>query len=129
MFLSLYIVKPIKIKAMKKILLSIDIRHEQNKFWWDSGITNKVFNFDSDKETIHELIKEQCENIGMELTYKGKPQQNVFITDDEGNDILVGYIYRGKSIVSDRSMIKPVMVFWTIWATIRLVEKFDLVEV
>jgi hypothetical protein len=114
---------------MKKILLTLNFTHNENKFWWDSGIKNKVFDFDPETQTIHDLIKEVCESEYMELSYKGKPQGNVYRDLKDGGSKIVGYMYRGKSEVHDRNMPKAVMVFWDIWAEVRTVEEFEFEEV
>ncbi len=123
----LYIVKP-KQRQMKKVLLTINYRHNEDKFWWDSSIKNKVINFDPEKQTIHELIKEVCEDEGMELSYKGKPQGNVYRVLQGGGSEPIGYMYRGKGEVYDRNMPKPKMVYWDVWLTIKAIEKFEIVE-
>ena len=115
---------------MKKILVDVRYTNDSGKFWSDSYIKNHTLDFDPDKQTIHELIKEVCEEKdGMTLTYKGKPQGNVYrdiktdgkITSPE----IVGYVYRGKSEIYDRNMVKPVMAFFDVWVSIKLIEKFE----
>jgi hypothetical protein len=117
------------LKQMKKILLTINFTHNESKFWWDCGIKNKTFDFDPEKQTIHDLIKEVCSDEGMELSYKGKPQGNVYRDLKDGGVETVGYMYRGKGEVYDRNMPKPVMVFWDIWVTVSTVEKFEFEQI
>jgi hypothetical protein len=114
---------------MKKLLITIKFTDNTNKFWWDCSIKNKTVDFDPDKETIHNVIKILCEDEGMKLSYKGKPQGNVYRDLKNGGNEIVGYLYRGKGEVYDRCMVKPVMVLWNIWVTIQMVEKFEFVEV
>jgi hypothetical protein len=111
-----------------KILLTINFTHNEGKFWWDSSIKNKVVDFNPEKQTIHDLIKEVCDDEGMELSYKGKPQGNVYRDVQGGGSEAVGYMYRGKGEVHDRDMPKPKMVFWDVWATIKKVENFEIVD-
>lgn len=114
---------------MKKLLITIDFRDPSDKFWWDCSIKNKVFGFDPEKQTIHELVKEICEEEGMTLTYKGKPKGNIYREYKDKPAETVGYLYRGKSEIQDRNMVRPVMVFWDVWVEIRSVEKFEIQNV
>ena len=119
---------------MKKILVDVSYSDNTEKFWFDSSIKKLTIDFDPDKQTIHELIKEICdEQDGMELTYKGKPQGNVYRdikTDGKitGTEI-VGYMYRGKTEIYDKDMPKAVMAFFDVWVSIKLVEKFEFEEI
>jgi hypothetical protein len=111
---------------MKKLLITVDYSENTRKWWFDSSIKKLKVTFDPEKQTIHELIKEVCEDQdGMELTYKGKPQGNVYRDLKAGGSEIVGYMYRGKSEIYDRNMPKAVMVFWDVWVTIEEVIKFE----
>ncbi len=117
---------------MKKILLNVDYSDNTGKFWYDSSIKKLIVDFDPDKQTIHELVKEVCDKQdGMELTYKGKPQGNIYhdIKDVNGKIIgtkKIGYIYRGKSEIFDRNMTKPIMAFFDVWTTLKEVIDFEI---
>ena len=119
---------------MKKLLLDVSYSDNTGKFWFDSSIKKLTVDFDPDKQTIHELVKETCEEEdGMELTYKGKPQGNVYrdLKDAQGKitgSEVVGYVYRGKSEIHDRNMVKPATAFFDVWVTIKFVEKFEFEE-
>jgi hypothetical protein len=114
---------------MKKLLITINYTDNTDKFWWDSSIKKLKVDFDPEAQNIHEVIKEVCdEQDGMELTYKGKPKGNIYRDIKNGSEI-VGYMYRGKAEVQDRSMVKPVMVFWDVWATIEEVIKFEFEQI
>ena len=112
---------------MKKILVDVSYSDNTGKFWFDSSIKNLTVDFDPDKQTIHELVKEVCEEEdGMELTYKGKPQGNVYRDNKTtGKSEIVGYMYRGKSEIHDRNMVKPVLAFFDVWVSIKQIEKFE----
>jgi hypothetical protein len=114
---------------MKKLLVTIHFTDPTDKFWWDCDIKNQVVSFDPEKQSIHDLIKEICEDAGMELSYKGKPRGNMYCDRKDGNSEIVGYVYRGKGEVHDREMPKAVMVFWDVWVEIHAVEKFEFEEV
>ena len=120
---------------MKKLLLDVSYSDNTGKFWFDSSIKKLTVDFDPKKQTIHELVKEVCdEQDGMEITYKGKPQGNVYrdLKDANGKitgSEIVGYVYRGKSEIFDRNMTKPVMAFFDVWVTIKQVEKFQFEEI
>ena len=104
---------------MKEVLLTINFTDPTDKFWWDCGIKNKLFSYDSEKQTIHDLVKKICDDEGMELSYKGKPRGNVYVDTKGGETKRVGYIYRGKGEVHDRNMVRPQMVLWDVWVTIK----------
>jgi hypothetical protein len=111
---------------MKQVLINVSYDDPTGKFWWESSIKKKVVDFDPEKQSIHDVIKELCaEEDYMELSYKGKPRANVFRDTKDGSEEIVGYIYRGKGEVHDRNMVKPVMVFWDVWVTLKAVEKFE----
>ena len=112
---------------MKKLLLNVDYTDSTGKFYCESYIKNLTVDFDPDKQTIHEFIKEICdEKDCMELTYKGKPQGNVYRDNKTtGESEIVGYMYRGKIEIHDRNMPKAVMAFFDVWVNIKLIEKFE----
>jgi hypothetical protein len=107
-----------------KILIIIDYRDYTGKFWFDSSIKNKIVKYNPDEKTIHEIIKELCEEEGMSLTYKGKPQGNVFIDGENGEPKRIGYIYRGKSEIYDRNM--TTIGNFDVWVTIKQIIDFDI---
>jgi hypothetical protein len=107
-----------------KLLISVDYRDNTGKFWFDSSIKNKIVNFDIQKETIHSLIKNLCEEEGMELTYKGKPQGNIYRDLKDGGQKIVGYLYRGKSEIYDNHMVNPKTVNFDVWVSINTVTEF-----
>lgn len=119
----------LKFNKMKTLLINVDYTESKRKFWWDSGIKKQKVSFDPETQTIHSVIKELCEDEGMELSYKGRPQGNVFRDKKDGNHKIVGYMYRGKGEVNDRSMVKPVMVFWDVWVTIEEVKEFEFEQI
>jgi len=114
---------------MKTLLVTVDYSHNQDKWWWDSSIKKMKVLFDPEKQTIHELIKEVIEEEdGMELTYKGKPKGNIYRDVKDGESKVVGYLYRGKHEMYDRGMVKPVLLYWTVWVEIEEVVKFEIEE-
>jgi hypothetical protein len=110
-----------------KLLINVDYRDNSGKFWFDSSIKNKIVSFDPEKETVHSLIKNLCDDEGMELTYKGKPQGNIFRDFKDGEHKIVGYLYRGKSEICDTHM-KPKTVNFDVWVTINTVSEFVFEE-
>lgn len=112
-----------------KALIKVDYTDSTGKFWFQSSLKNQVVTFDETKETIHEVIKTLCEDEGMELTYKGKPQGNVMRDTKDGETKIVGYVYRGKSEIYDRNMIKPQMAYFDVWVTIQKIEEFEFEEI
>ena len=120
---------------MKTLLLNVSYGDNTNKFWQESSIRNKKISFNSDTENIHEVIKVICEEQdGMELTYKGKPQGNIHrdIVDENeeiiGNKI-VGYIYRGRSEIYNRNMVKSQIALFDVCVSISEVIQFEIDEI
>lgn len=120
---------------MKRLLLNISYVDNTDKFWCESTIRDSTVDFNPDKETIHELIKRECEERdGMILIYNGKPICNVHQDIlDENKKISgrkrVGYMYRGKSEVFDRGMTESKMVNFDIWVSISEIIPFDIDEI
>jgi hypothetical protein len=115
---------------MKKLLIKIWFNDPSDKFWWESGYDKEIINFDPDKETIHDVVKRLCEDVGMELSYNGKPQDNIYQDDKNGNPRICGYCYRGKGEVHDRNMIKPKMVYWDVYlSVVKEIVEFELEEI
>lgn len=115
---------------MKTLLINVTYTDDTDKFWCESSIKSKKISFDPETQNIHEVIKELCyEEDYMELVYKGKPQGNVFIDDKEGNAKRIGYMYRGKSEIYDRNMVKPQIGRFDVWVTISEVHDFEIEEI
>lgn len=107
---------------MKKLIIDVDYRDNTNKFYFYSSIKNEIINFDEAKETIHELVQRICFEEGMKLSYKGKPQGNIY--DAEGKRI--GYIYRGKTEIYNPNMSSPKIGFFDVWVSIKEVIDFNI---
>ena len=114
---------------MKTVLLNIDYTDSTKKFWFESYVKNQKVTYDPEKQTIHEVIKDVCNEEGMILTYKGKPQSNVFRDKKDGSSHIVGYMYRGKTEIYDRNMSKPQTAFFDVWVSISTVNEFEFEEV
>jgi hypothetical protein len=116
----------------KTLLISVSYSDNTDRFWMDSSIKNKRVVFDPDNENIHEVVKELCSDDDyMELSYKGKPQGNVYrdVLDKETNICgyeTIGYMYRGKSEIYDRNMSKPQTGLFDVWVTISEVLPFAI---
>lgn len=113
---------------MKTLLINIDYTDSTRKFYFDSSIKNKIIKFNPEEKSIHQLIKEICEAECMSVSYNAKPKGNVYRDDEEGNSKIIGYMYRGKSEIHDRSMSKPQIGYFDIWATIHEVIDFEFEE-
>lgn len=111
---------------MKKLLISVNYRDNSGKYYFDSYLKNKVIYVDLEKETIHQVVKNLCEDEGMELTYKGKPQSNVFVDVKDSEPKVIGYVYRGKSVIEDRNLIKTGMGYFDVWVDIFEVVDFPI---
>ena len=119
----------------KRLLISVTYTDSTDKFWQESSIKNMRVTFNPDKDNIHEVIKELCsEQDGMRLSYKGKPQGNIYQDVLDENDNIkgcetVGYMYRGKSEIYDRNMIKSQTGLFDVWVSILEVVPFTIEDV
>ena len=114
---------------MERVLLDVDYRDETGKFFADSYIKNKVYSVvDGD---IHKTVKEAIESIDcMEMSYKGKPQGNIYVDDKNGNPVIVGYHYRCKCPYiqkEDRSGFTTG--YFTAWVAIKGVTDYPLEDI
>jgi len=114
---------------MKTLLLKIDYTDSTGKFWFDSSVKNQKVTFDPELKSIHEVIKEVCEDEYMELTYGGKPQGNVYRDKKDGTTVIVGYMYRGKTEIQDRDMPKAKTAYFDVWVEISEVTEFAFEEI
>lgn len=112
-----------------KALINVDYTDSSEKFWFESYIKNQVVTFDETKETIHDVIKSLCREEGMILSYNGKPRGYVFRDTRAGEMKIVGYMYRGKSEIHDRDMVKPQIGYFDVWVTIQRIEEFEFEEI
>ena len=95
---------------MKTLLLNIDYTDSTDKFWMDSSIKNMKVTQKSG-ETIHDTIKRVVKEVDfMELSYKGKPQAEVFVDTNNGETKVVGYIYRGRTEIENKKALFDVWV-------------------
>ena len=120
--------------TMKTLLITVTYTDNTDKFWCESSIKNKRISFDPETQNIHEVVKELCEDEDyMELVYKGKPQGNVYRDVIKDGVIVgyetIGYIYRGKSEIYDRNMVKPQIGRFDVWVTIDEVLPFTIEDV
>ena len=117
---------------MKTLLITVSYTDNTDKFWMDSSIKNKRVAFNPDTDNIHEVVKQLCEDEDyMELVYNGKPRGNIYrdVLDKESNICgyeTVGYMYRGKSEIYDRNMVKPEVGRFDVWVTIDEVVPFAI---
>jgi hypothetical protein len=104
---------------MRHILISVDHRDETGKYWSDSSVQGPVEW--RDDETIHEAIRRAVEEADYcTFSYKGKPQGNVYRDKEDGTSYVVGYHYRTKHYIENRSdNIQRENVPFTTWVTVR----------
>ena len=84
--------------------------------------------FDPALKSIHDVIRDECENEGMILTYGGKPHGNIFRHKKDGTSYITGYLYRGKTEIYDRDMAKAQMGLFDVWAEIHEIVNFEFEE-
>jgi len=102
-----------------KLIISVDHTDDTGKYWSDSYIKNKTIEV-LDGETIHQAIGRTIENEDCcKMAYKGKPQGNVYRDKKDGTSYIVGYHYRTKHYIENRSdNIQKENVPFTTWVTI-----------
>jgi hypothetical protein len=116
-----------------KILLNVEYSegtrtNGKGSFWADSDIKNRIVTQQED-ETIHDTVKRVLtDNDGAEMSYNGKPTNNIYIDTPTGSKI-VGYIYRVKHFISDRSANIQCTALFNAWVTIKKVEYIELAKV
>lgn len=104
---------------MKTLYISVHHENETGKYWSESYLKNKNIAW-NDGESIHDAIKRAVEDSDCcEFSYKGKPQGNIYRDDKDGNAYIVGYHYRTKHYIENRSdNIQKENVPFTTWVTI-----------
>lgn len=97
-----------------KVILNVSYQDTTQKFWSDSYIKNKIYSGDN----IHEIVKNAIENddVGMKLSYNGKPQSNIYIDTKDGNQKIVGYIYRAQTEIEGKKA------YFDVWVDIKKVD-------
>ena len=102
---------------MQKLIISVSHNDETGKYWCDSYIKNQTITVE-DGETVHQAIARALEDE-CTMAYKGKPQGNVYQDKKDGTSHIVGYHYRTKHYIENRSdNIQKENVPFTTWVTI-----------
>ena len=102
-----------------QIIISVDHRDETNKYYSESSIKNQTIEI-LPSETIHQAIARTLENEDFcAMSYKGKPQGNVYQDKKDGSTYISGYLYRTKHYIENRSdNIQKENVPFTTWVSI-----------
>jgi len=109
----------------KQVLLKVSYHDNSGKYWSDSFIKNKVF--DLIDNNIHKTIMQAVKDTdGMELSYNGKPQANIFIDTVDGDTKRIGYIYRGKQDIQNDKTNKYEKGLFDVWVDIKEVSDFPI---
>lgn len=111
----------------KTLLINIDYVDNSGKFWMDSSVKNLQVT-QKENETIHQTIERVASELDfIEMSYKGKPQSNIYVDTKTGTKI-VGYIYRCKSdiIINNQRWEKG---FFDLWANISEVNELWLQDI
>lgn len=118
---------------MKNLLLTVDYTggtgvNGKGEFWAESYIKNTEVT-QKEGETIHDTIKRAIEEIdGAELSYEGRPQNNIYIDTKEGSKI-VGYMYRVKHYIADRHNNFSGYAYFDAWVSVKQIENVELESV
>lgn len=101
------------------IIISVNHTDDTGKYWSDSSIKNKIIDV-LEGETIHQAIGRTIESEDYcKMAYKGKPKGNVYRDQKDGTAKIVGYHYRTKHYIENRSdNIQKENVPFTTWVTI-----------
>jgi hypothetical protein len=101
------------------LIISVTHNDETGKFWADSYIKNRTIEV-KDGETIHDAIGRTLESDdNCKMSYKGKPQGNIYRDQKDGTTKIVGYHYRTKHYIENRSdNIQKENVPFTTWVTV-----------
>jgi hypothetical protein len=107
------------IKAMKTLLLTVSYEDPTGKYWAESYLKNTPVK-QLEGETVHDTVKRAVYDTDYcELSYKGKPQSDMFRDNKNGESRLVGYVYRGKLTIDDRNAgISGKVVNFNVWVEI-----------
>ena len=109
---------------MKTLILNVDYTNGtgvngKGSFWADSYIKNTEIT-QKENETIHQTVKRAIEEIDYaEMSYKGKPQSNMYVDLKNGEARCTGYVYRVKHYISDRSNDFSGYAYFDAWVQIK----------
>ena len=103
----------------KTIIISADHRDETGRYWSDSHVKRTPVTL-QDGETVHDAIRRVIESEDFcTFSYKGKPQGNIYRDTADGNSKVVGYHYRTRHYIENRSdNIQKDNVPFTTWVTV-----------
>lgn len=105
---------------IQQALINVDYQDNTGKFWQDSYIKNEII---AVGDNIHQTIAKMLDNIdGVDMSYKGKPQSNVYIDDKHGRSKAVGYIYRVKTEIDGKKAL------FDAWITLKEVKDYPVEE-
>lgn len=118
---------------MKTLLLTVDYTSGTFKngrgagdFWADSYIKNTEVT-QKEKETIHDTVKRTIEEKDYaEVCYNGRPQFDIFVDTKSGDKKQIGYGYRVKHYIADRSSNFSGDVYFDAWVSIKQAEEIEL---
>jgi len=112
---------------MKTLLLNVTYTDPTGKFWADSSLKNTKVSYDPETP-LHDRIAEVLEDADyMELSYKNKPRSTMYRDKKNGESIPIGYVYRGKTEIYDRSAnINGQRAYFDVWVEISEVANFEI---
>lgn len=114
---------------MKKLLIKVDYTDNSKKFWHESYLKNKIITLE-DNQNIHDTIAETIkETDGIVLSYKNRPQSNIYIDDKDEQAHSVGYVYRGSEEIYNNEKGKYEKALFDIWVSIKEVIDYPIEDI
>jgi len=102
---------------MKTYIISVHHDDETGKYWSESQIKSVPVTV-NENETIHQAIALVLKDRDCcDVSYKGKPQGNIYRDDKDGNSKAVGYLYRTKHDIQNDDG-KWATAYFTTWVTV-----------
>jgi hypothetical protein len=104
---------------MQTYIISVDHIDETGKYWADSQVKRLPVTL-QENETLHQAIARALEAEDCcTMSYKGKPQGNIYRDKKDGTSYICGYHYRTKHYIENRSdNIQKENVPFTTWVTV-----------
>lgn len=114
---------------MKTLLINVTHSDPNGKFWAESYLKNTEVSYDPET-SLHDRIAEVIKDSDcIELSYKNKPQSTMYRDTKNDKSVPIGYVYRGKTEIYDRSAnLHGQRAYFDVWVEISEVVPFNIIE-